>query len=612
VTVSFQPAGVAAPIPVAGDWFTDGGNGPGNNFPTLQLDRNGNPGFSGTSPRNGADLVFRPNLTAFPSNMAAGDPPCQPYDPPPKGNKGLPLGQAITVSFVTTGAGVTDTAGNPVPAGSPNTTFTFETVPLPDPVFAPNANAAVYYGDTVGVGVIDVDPSRTPYLVGPNPARPPQSVVTVGTGPGQRVVRVAIPDLVDMTTDTRPYTSFYSFDNCGAGGGFLFMGNLFAASASLGGGQVVVVDTYLMQPLGRFGTPSPGGVGLTAIGTNPGNSRMVVSNFSANTVTVFDITDLRWITGALGPTQLATQGQAIAAVLNGQAKLILSEKDFTEVFPAQKQLGTSPPGPPVIGTINVGVSPTKVKITMLPNSLGLYAPIVGCFSPIGHSNTIVGVINAGESTADFSELTNLNQSAAIQPDLRGVNLSSRPTDITWAPGSNSVTGAYYFWIPSIGGTVELFSTGFIANAPSVRAEASTNVAPNKIISAISGLVQPSAVQWIPSGNAATGGQPGYTQAVLVAETGANRLQQLGITSLNPSILFQTINANHAAGLGPVDITGDPAAVLFPIHGCSPNFLTYYVANAGEGTVRTASYTGAVIGATIPVPGVLLVASWWSR
>jgi len=607
ITVTFQPAGVAAPIAVPGNWFTDGGNGPGNNFPQLQLDQNGIPGLSGTSPRNGVDLVFRPDLTAFPVNMVAGDPPCQPNDPPRKGNKGLPLGQAITVSFTTQGIGVTDTAGNIIPAGSPNTTFTFETKSLPDPVFAPNANSAVYYGDTIGVGVIDVDPTRTPYLVGPNPTRPPNSVVTAGTGQGQNVVRVAIPDLVDMTTDTRPYSSFYSFacPPVTFNGGMLFQGNLYAASGSIGGGQVIVVDTYRMEPLGRFGTPSPGGVGLTAVGTALGNSRLVVSNFSANTVTVFDVTDVRWFTGA---SLWLTQGGLSAAVGNGSSQLILSEEDFQKIFPAQRVDVSSPPGPPIIGTINVGVSPTKAKITGLPNSLGLFAPPI-CFSPLLSTNTIVCSLNAGESTADFSELTNLSQSAAINPDLDGVNLSSQPTDVAWAPFSLT-TGSYYFFITSVGGTVELFASGFISNQPSVRPNSSSNLSPNKIINNIGGLVQPASVQWIPSGNA-VGSNVGYTMSVLVAETGENRLQQLSITSEVPSNLFETVNANHSAGLGPIDITGEPAAVAFLIP-CSPNFTTYYVANAGEGTVRTASYQGGVIGSTINVPGVLFVASWWSR
>ena len=124
-------------------------------------------------------------------------------------------------------------------------------------------------------------------------------------------------------------------------------------------------------------------------------------------------------------------------------------------------------------------------------------------------------------------------------------------------------------------------------------------------------MQPTAVQWISSGNATTGFNNGYTLAVLVAETGENRIQQIAITSEFPSNLFQTINSNLSSGLGPIDITGDPASVGLT-NSCSPRFTTYYVANAGEGTVRTANYNGGVIGATIPVPGVQLVASWWSR
>ncbi len=604
--VSYQPAGAASAIAIPGTWFTDGGNGPGNNFPNVQLDVNGNAGFSGTSPRNGVDLVFQPNLDAFPVNMTAED-PFDPFctlisDPPRKGNKGMPLGQAITVTFVFQGTGITDTASNGVPQGSPNTTFTFQTRAQPDPVFAPNASAAVYYGDTFGVGVIDVQPTRTPYFGGPNPVRSPNSVVTANNG---AVARFPVPDLVDMTTDTRPYTSFYNMVCSAAGAVRFFTGNLYAASASTGGGEIVVLDTFNMVPLGRFGTPSPGGVAITAVGQS---GRLAVSNFSANTVTVFDVAEVNWFTGQ---TLAQTTGQLGGLVANGSAQLLLSESDFARAFPLQRSnVSGSPPGPPLLGTINVGVGPTKVKITGLPNSLGLFAPPF-CFSPVLSTNTIVASLNAGENTADFSELVNLTQSAAIEPDLDGVNLASQPSDIAWSPFSFG-TGSYYFYISSIGGSVELFASGFVTNQPSVRSNSSSNFAPNKIINNFGGLRQPSAIQWIPRGNGA-GVNQGYTAAVLVAETGENRLHQISLTAEVPSNLFESVNGNLSAGLGPVDITGEPASItgVFSI-ACTPSFSIYYVANAGEGTVRTASYQGGVIGSEIPVPGVLFVASWWSR
>ena len=284
LSVSYQPAGAAAPTLIPGNFFTDGGNGPGNNFPNIQLDHFGNAGFSGISARNGVDLVFRPDIDAFPVNMTAEDPfdfSCTlRSDPPRKGNRGFPLGQAITVTFVTQGIGVTDTAGNTIPAGSPNTSFTFETKKLPDPVFAPNNFGALYYGDTVGVGVIDVNPARTPYLVGPNPARAPNSVVTSGTGFSAQIVRVKVPGLVDLTSDTRPYSAFYTFICNPLATTNIAMPVVYAASRGVGGGEVVVIDSFNMVPLGSFGTPSPGGVGLTAIGTAAGNSETAAPSCS--------------------------------------------------------------------------------------------------------------------------------------------------------------------------------------------------------------------------------------------------------------------------------------------------------------------------------------------
>ncbi len=588
--VNFQPAGSAIPTPVPGFWFTDGGSAPGNNLPALQLDQSGNPGFSGISPRNGVDLVFRPDLTTPPINMTAEDP--QDFlctlrtDPPRKGNKGFPLGQSITVSFQTVGIGVTDTAANPVPAGSPNTTFTFEIKPFPDPVYAPNTRGAIFYADTIGVGVIDIDPARTPYIVGPNPARAPNTVVTSGSGAAQSVVRVPIPDIVDITTDPRPFTSFQTFV-CSIPSPTIFMSNVYAASKSAG--EVVVIDSFRMVPFGRFGTPSPGGIGITA---NGAAARVVVSNFSANTMTVYDCNDVAWYAP---PSIYFSQAVLINAIVTGANTLILTEEDFNNFFPNQRADPTSPVGPPIIGTIIAGISPTKTKITNLPAAMGV-------FGPIGYTTSIVGCINAGDNTATFSEIVNLTQSQAIAPDLPGVNLAAQPTDMTFAPP----IGPYYFFIASVAGTVEMFTTGFIANRPSVRPESSQNFAPNKIITSITGLKLPSSLQWIPNGNAVGF----WTLAILVAETGENRIQQLGVTALFPGTLFETINETHPAGLGVVDITGDPAGVGFiPV---APRFQVYYAANAGEGTTSFASYRGGVIGGSIPVPGVQLIASWFSR
>jgi hypothetical protein len=608
ITVAYQPAGTAAPTQIPGNFYTDGGNGPGNNFPNIQLDSSGLPGRSGVSPRNGVDIVFRPDLTAFPVNMTAEDwqdPLCTAVtDPPRKGNKGFPLGQAITVSFVTVGTGVQDTAGNVIPVGSPNLSFTFETKPRPEAVFAPNNYGAIYYGDTVGVGVIDIAPSRTQYQVGPNPPRQPNSVVKTGTGLNQTVVRVPVQDLVDMTSDTRPYSAFYTFA-CSVNVTTFAMPVLYAASGAVGGGQVVVIDTFQMTPMCRFGTPSPGGVALTAIGTGAGNSRLVVSNFSANTVTVYDVADVRWFTGQ---SLWAQQAGLANAVATGVSKLILDEKDFKVVFPRQKQDISSPPGPPVLGTINVGISPSKVKITGLPSSLG--SPGFPCFSPWLSSNPIVCALNAGENTADFTELQRLNQSQAIEPDLPGVSLSSQPTDLGWAPLSTT-TGSYYFFITSIGGTVELFASGFLASTPSVRPGSASNFSPNKIINSITGLDLPSSVQWITSGTGAFQSQAGYTYSALIAETGENQLLEVDVTAEVPTNLFQVTNPTLSSGLGPADIAGDPAQA-FHFVPCGPRFTTYYVANAGEGTVSTGSYLGGVIGADIATPGVVMIVSWWSR
>jgi hypothetical protein len=630
INVSFQPAGAAAATPIPGNFYTDGGNGPGNNFPNIQLDAQGMPGRSGVSPRNGADIVFLPDLTAFPVNMAVDDPvdfttlpPCNfplgtglRVDPPRKGNKGYPLGQAITVSFVTVGTGVTDTAGNVIPTGSPHQSFTFQTKPMPDPVFAPDNTGAVYFGDTVGVGVIDVDPARSPYLVGPNPTRAPNSVVTVGTGLAQKVVRVPVADLVDMTTDTRPYSAFYTLFDCvnPPPASNLAMPVLYAASGAVGGGQIVVIDTYNMVPMGRFGTPSPGGVALTAIGAATGSSRLVISNFSANTVTVYDISQVRWFTGQYIFPGFPEQAGLAALVASGAAKLILNEEDFKVAFPRQKQDISSPPGPPVIGTIKVGVSPAKVRITGLPGSLG--SPGNPCYSPYLTANAIVCSLNTGSNTADFTELQRLNQSAAIDPDLPGVNLSSLPTDVAWAPwsyrpGYPTSTGSYYFFITSVGGTVELFASGYLASTASVRPGSASNWTPNKIINSITGLDTPSAVQWIPSGTGAFQFVSGYSFSAIVCETGKNRLIEVDVTQEFPTNLFQITNPDLAAGLGPVDATGDPLAAI-PFLPCGPRFTTYYVANAGQGTVSTGSYIGGVIGTNISTPGVVMIASWWSR
>jgi hypothetical protein len=192
--------------------------------------------------------------------------------------------------------------------------------------------------------------------------------------------------------------------------------------------------------------------------------------------------------------------------------------------------------------------------------------------------------------------------------------------VTWSPWSTT-NGSYYFYIASVGGTVELFASGWLSNSPSVREGSATNTAPNRIINSVTGLDLPTSVTWIPAGSAAIQAGTGYTHAVLVTETGQNRVVEIGVTAESggtfgqPTNIFEATNSNLAAGLGPVDVAGDPQTgrpnwpSVFPLF---PVFRTYYVANAGEGTVRTGNYSGGVIGVTIPVPGVTQVVSWWSR
>jgi len=360
------------------------------------------------------------------------------------------------------------------------------------------------------------------------------------------------------------------------------------------------------------GLTFPSGVALTAFSTGAGSGRLAVSNFSANTVTVFDISNVMWFVDSQGSLPSLVNGLA-ANVLAGQAQLILTEEDFEEAFPLQRQTLTAAPGPPILGTINTGIGPTAVDITGLPGTLGLYAP-PNCFSPIFFSSTIVANANAGESTVDFTEVTNLQPNEAITPDLRGVNTSSQPTDMTYAPPSLFQPANIYFFIAGVGGTIELFATGSLGGEPSVRPDSSGNFAPNKIINTVGGLQQPNGLQWITSGLGVAMNVSGYGGEILVAETGENRIQQIGIVAEFPN-QFQALNENHASGLGPIAITGDPqsAGGGSPfVNACTPFFTTYYSANAGAGTVTSADYRGAVLGSTIPVPGVLLITSWWSR
>ena len=146
----------------------------------------------------------------------------------------------------------------------------------------------------------------------------------------------------------------------------------------------------------------------------------------------------------------------------------------------------------------------------------------------------------------------------------------------------------------------------------VRPGAATNFAPNKIINSVTGLDLPSSIQWITSGTGTFQGQSGYTYSALVCETGANRLVEMDVTAEFPTNLFQVTNPSLAAGPGPVDVTGDPAQALYFPNQCGPRFTTYYVANAGAGTVSTGSYLGGVIATEIPTPGVVMIVSWWSR
>ncbi|MCZ6571856.1 MAG: hypothetical protein O7C98_01670, partial [Planctomycetota bacterium] len=464
-------------------------------------------------------------------------------------------------------------------------------------IFAPATDGAIFFGDTQGVGVIDVDSARTPYFpVGTNPSRPLNTVVTTPSG---NVVKVVVTDLVDITTDQRSWTAFHTFI-CVLNSPTMFWTTVYAASRTENGGEVVVIDSFQMTPLGRFATPSPGGIGITSVGFQ---AFAAVSNFSANTVTVFDINNVHWDSGNnfIGIGQGGgLQGQ----VINGTAQLILSEEDFARVFPHQRADLDSPPGPPILGTVNAGISPTAVAVSGFPSSYGI--PTFPCFGPFYLNVVIMGVLNAGESTVDFSELTNLAQNQSLNPDLDGVTVSSTPVDFDWTPVHG--IGSYYAFITAIGGTVELFQTGFFANRPSVLTSSSSNFNPNKIINNISGFKQPSGVQWVTNG-LASNGINFYSLAALVAETSENRIQQVAVASVFPN-LFTVSNANHVAGLGPTQITLDPNAAGFGW--CGPRSFRYYVANTGSGNVLQNGYSGPSAATTIEVPGIQRVASIWSR
>ena len=139
-----------------------------------------------------------------------------------------------------------------------------------------------------------------------------------------------------------------------------------------------------------------------------------------------------------------------------------------------------------------------------------------------------------------------------------------------------------------------------------------SLAPNQIVSSLSGFVNPTDVQWITGGQGVGIDLGPYRASWLVTETGENRIQQVAFTSENPSFLFQRVNENHPTGLGPVAVTGDPGSGMAFTLPCTPTFTTYYVANAGDGSVSTASYLGGVVGDSIQVGGLLMVTSWWTR
>jgi len=601
ITVSFQPAGAAAPTTVPGTWFTDGGNGPGNNFPNIQLDQAGLPGRSGTSPRNGSDLIFRPVVDGLPLNMVLGDGACTGTNfTPNKGNRGFPFGQASQVSVATQGATVSDTAGNPIRAGSPNTTFTFFIKPAPPPLYAPGTTSAVFFGDTIGVGVIDADPTFWPYVPGPNPARVKNSVVTAGDGPAKHVVRVPVSDLADIKVDTRTTSAFYS-PPCEVGdgtGGYFYHAMVYAASRSVGSGEIAVIDSYRMERIGRIKTPSPGGIAITAV---RGTGYLVVSNTSANTVTVYDIGGVTWVDLSTGsPLSLATIQQ------NGPR--LLDEDDFNKLFPRQKPTAGSPPGPPILGTVLTGISPGPCDITELPASWGQYAYFA--------NNLILGVGNTGEATVDFTEIERINQSAAIEPDRGGLNLPAIATDLEWTPVVPLFgTGRYFCFISTIGGTVDLFiSGGGTSGKPSVRKDSSRNFAPNAIVNSLTGFSLPRALQYAPNGV----GIPvanAFAASVLVAETGADRVVELAVTQQYPGNIMTVIGTVGSAK-GPVDVTGAPRGVYWGFGiGSTANatgFSQFYTASAGDGTVREDTYVGVIIPETIPVPAVHTIASWWSQ
>jgi hypothetical protein len=376
-------------------------------------------------------------------------------------------------------------------------------------------------------------------------------------------------------------------------GGTFYHAMVYAASGSLGAGEITVIDSFQMKAIGRFKTPSPGGMAITA---RAGKGYLFVSNTSANTVTVFDIGQVTWTdlsSGSVPP---------LPTILGQGGPRLVEEADFAKMFPRQKPVAGSPPGPPIIGTVLTGVSPGPCDVTELPGAWGPNA----YFS----DSLILGVGNTGEATVDFTELKNLNQSAAIVPDRGGLNLPAVATDLEWTPVAPIVnTGRYFCFISTIGGTVDLFiSGGGVSGEPSVRAGSARNFAPNAIVNSVTGLGLPTGLQYAPNG-LGTSVLNAFSASVLVSDAAGGRVVQLGVTQQMPGNIFEQVG-EHGAGLGPIDLTGAPRGVFTGPF--ATGFFNYYVANAGDGTVREDNYVNGMIPETIPVPAVLIIASWWSQ
>lgn len=343
-------------------------------FPKLKSEIDGT-----TLPSNGHEVIWRPDAT----------------------QGGLPFQSAIQVTVVgkwntlasktanpaipDNGSPVTDLAGNGMEISH---IFTFYTIAPPDVPQNPFPEYAIWWAASDRVGTLDtvnMQGLADQFNGTPFPLGVPRNVVPAFTDTVATSQNVPGFSPTEMIIDTRT-------------NGALCHSYVYVMSPS--SGQIVIVNTRTSLPVALINTPTPGGIAGQF--SQDGANVLLVTNSSANTITIFDFSNITPGTAFLnGPIFI----QRVLPTGNTPRAITISDSSAALLIPADWNRdggATNGPSTPVVlwadftdgvvNTYNLGASTKSQSFALGANAAPNDVVLTPCF---GLNPIMFGAISQG-------------------------------------------------------------------------------------------------------------------------------------------------------------------------------------------------------------------------